>query len=333
VNLNGLLEMADALRTFGFIFIGDIAPPCLDAVDTNDSGSLDLSDGIYTLSYLFLGAVAPPGPFPEVGTDPTPDGLACLERAPCTEWVNSIGMRLLYVPAGTFFMGSPEGERARWPREGPLHRVTLSRAFHLGATEVTQGQYERVMGLNPSHFNGGEFGVDLDRPVERVLWGDAVEFCVRLSNLEGRPYRLPTEAEWEYACRAGTTTRFSFGDALECDDACLSCPEVDGNLWYCGNDSPTGTKRVGTLEANPWCLHDMHGGVWEWVADWTDRYGAEDAVDPPGPETGEEKVIRGGYWGLELQYCRSAMRGDLSTDDRFDFLGFRVVLDLEDPEA
>ncbi len=325
-NLDGLLELADSVRIFTFLFLGGEGLACQDAADSNDTGSLDVSDGIFVLGYLFLGSREPSPPFPERGVDPTEDDLGCAGEDGCGTWVNSIGMAFISIPPGAFLMGSPEDERGRWFVETPAHRVHIAKLFVLGATEVSQRQYETVMGTNPSFFNGGEHGVDLDRPVERVLWDDAVEFCRRLSDLEGQPYRLPTEAEWEYACRAGTTTRFSFGDALECDDLCEPCPAAEPFLWWCGNDSPNGTKPVGAKVANPWCLRDMHGSVWEWCSDWTGRYSAEEAFDPTGPATGEERVLRGGYFGLGLKMARSAMRGDLSPDDRFEFLGFRVAI-------
>jgi formylglycine-generating enzyme required for sulfatase activity len=229
-------------------------------------------------------------------------------------------------------MGSEESERGRRHVEGPVHTVHLTRGFYMGSTEVTQAQYEFVMGVNPSFFHGGKYGIDLRRPVEMVNVEDVEEFCRRLSDLEGRPYRLPTEAEWEYACRAGTRTRFFFGDALECFDACEPCPQADPYLWWCGNNSPSGTKPVAQKASNPWCLYDMSGGVWEWCLDWSARYTADEAWDPRGPSTGSERVMRGGYWGFDLDATRSAMRGDLSTEHRYEFLGFRVVLEIEEGE-
>ncbi|MBI4606289.1 MAG: SUMF1/EgtB/PvdO family nonheme iron enzyme, partial [Planctomycetes bacterium] len=169
-------------------------------------------------------------------------------------WTNSIGMKLVWIPPGSFLMGSPDDERGHCRWEGPVHKVNLSKGFYMGATEVTQGEYLEVMGGNPSYFNGvrcvaidelGEcsevvdYGNDLNRPVEAVSWFDALEFSRRLSEREGRTYTLPTEAQWEYAARAGTRTRFSFGDALECGDVggCWACPLADEYLWWCGNST------------------------------------------------------------------------------------------------
>ncbi len=319
----GNLERADSIQVFSFLFLGGQALPCEDAADANDSGGIDISDGIYVLTYLFLGGPEPPPPYPGPGHDPTGEAGAC------EEWVNTIGMRFVRIEPGVFLMGSPETESGRWFVESPVHRVRITKPFYLGVTEVTQGQYERVMGTNPSFFNGGIYGIDLDRPVEQVAWDDAVEFCRRLSELEGRSYRLPTEAEWEYACRAGTATRFFFGDASDCDDACGPCPIAEPFVWWCGNNESRTTKPVATKLPNPWCLYDMNGNVKEWCSDWSDRYSAGDAVDPTGPETGEERVIRGGSFAGALREARSAMRGDLSTEHRFEFLGFRVAFSGE----
>lgn len=331
-NRNGALEIADSIQTFSYLFLGGPAPACEDAADANDSGGIDISDGIYVLVYLFSGGPAPPSPYPVPGVDPTEDPLGCSEGGTCEEWVNAIGMRFVRIEPGSFIMGSPEDERGRWFNESPVHRVHITKAFCLGVTEVTQAQYERVMGTNPSFFHGGSYGVDLDRPVEQVNLDDALEFCRRLSELEGRTYRLPTEAEWEYACRAGTSTRFFFGDALDCDDECGPCPAAEPFVWWCGNAEPKTTRPVATKLPNPWCLHDMNGNVKEWCADWTSRYSSAEVFDPTGPETGEEKVLRGGCFSAPLRQARSAMRGDISTEHRLEFLGFRVAIE-GDPRA
>lgn len=332
-NQNGMVEIADPIRIFGYLFLGDPTPRCLDAADSNDNGTIDISDGIYILSFLFTGGPPPPPPYPGAGPDPSDDDLGCDAPGACPGITNSLGMRLVPIPAGSFLMGSPDDERGRYFVEGPVHRVHLTRGFHLGAKEVTQGEFESVMGYNPSSFHGGPHGVDPDRPVESVDWTEADEFCRRLSQIEGRTYRLPTEAEWEYASRAGTRMRFSFGDALECDDACGPCPEADGLVWWCANSEGT-TRPVGTRAANPWCLFDMEGNVREWCLDWVSRYTADEATDPTGgppPAPGEEgeKAIRGGAFDLGLRFARCAMRFDLSTEHRFEFLGFRVVLEEE----
>lgn len=254
---------------------------------------------------------------------------------------------MVWIPAGRFTMGSPESERGRvadW--EGPQTRVTLTQSFWMNKHEVTQGEYLALMGNNPSWFNGvrGEmdYGTDLNRPVETVSWNDAVAYCVALTEqervrgrgglylAEGWEYRLPTEAEWEYACRAGTTTRYSFGDALDCDDGCESCGLLDQYMWWCGNSEGI-THRVGQKLPNPWGLHGMHGNVLESCGDrWSDNLPGGSVMDPKGPEVGSARVVRGGGWGwlIGARYYRSANRRD---DDFVPILsgifsGFRPVL-------
>ncbi|MFO0819474.1 MAG: SUMF1/EgtB/PvdO family nonheme iron enzyme [Pirellulales bacterium] len=249
---------------------------------------------------------------------------------------NSIGMKLAYIPPGEFQMGSPEDEAERSDRE-LQHRVRITRGFHLGVYEVTQGEYERVMGANPSHFSlAGDgktevTGVDTSRfPVERVSWEDAVEFCRKLSSLPaeraaGRSYRLPTEAEWEYACRAGTTTPFFWGGVL------------NGDRANCHGNSPYGTAvkgaclqrttRVGSYAANAWGLHDMHGNVYEWCSDWRDSeyYRTSPAADPAGPSTGSDRCVRGGGFFSAARDVRCAIRYGYFPSYRLDYLGFRVA--------
>ena len=195
------------------------------------------------------------------------------------EITNRIGMKLKLIPAGEFMMGSPESVDDADDRAKPQHKVRITKPFHLGVHEVTQAEYEKVMGKNPSNFKGAR------NPVEQVSWKDAVEFCKRLTAKESMTYRLPTEAEWEYAYRAGTTTRYSFGD----DPASLG-----EYAWY-GDNSEKKTHPVGEKKPNTWGLHDMHGNVWEWCADWYDRdyYADSPADDPLGPEAGLCRVRPG----------------------------------------
>jgi formylglycine-generating enzyme required for sulfatase activity len=233
---------------------------------------------------------------------------------------NSIGMKLVLIPKGTFMMGSPESEQGRNENENQ-HEVTLSKDYYLGVYEVTQAQYEKVMGKNPSHFQGAEVGNEnADLPVENVSWDDAVEFCKKLSNLPeekkaGREYRLPTEAEWEYACRAGSKTAYSF------DDEKGLLPEYG---WFDRNSSSR-THTVGLLEPSDWGVYDMHGNVWEWCSDWYDEYPKGAVSDPTGPKEGSFRVYRGGGWYLVAADCRSAYRGWYAPSYRNDS-GFRVAL-------
>jgi formylglycine-generating enzyme required for sulfatase activity len=207
-------------------------------------------------------------------------------------------------------MGSPSDEAGRLPDEGPQMRVTISKPFWLGATEVTQKQWTTVMGANPSKFNGG------DLPVEQVSWNEAVEFCRKLNERAsqalpaGYAFMLPTEAQWEYACRAGTTS-----DKRD---------EVDAMAWY-GQQNGLGTHPVGTKRANAWGLYDMLGNVWEWCRDWKATYPGGSVRDYAGPSTGNVRVMRGGRWGDQVQSCRSAHRGAAAPDSR-SYTGFRVAL-------
>jgi formylglycine-generating enzyme required for sulfatase activity len=223
--------------------------------------------------------------------------------------VNSVGMLLVPIPAGTFTMGDANG----FDNETP-HQVTLTQSFHLGQYEVTQEQYVKVMGMNPSLFRGGQ------NPVERVDWNDAVEFCRKLSALPaekkaGYVYRLPTEAEWEYACRAGTKTTYSFGDSES---------ELSDYAWYDGGSEDT-THPVGGKKPNGWGLYDMHGNVFEWCQDWSGKYPSGSTTDPTGAASGSDRVLRGGSWGNSSVFCLSAIRDCLPPGLRRDILGFRVL--------
>ena len=250
---------------------------------------------------------------------------------------------MVFIPPGTFRMGSPTNEVDRDDDEGPQTQVTISRGYWMGKYEVTQGEYEAVMGDNPSNFNGvpweggPDYGINLSRPVEEVWWDDAVAYCAALTQLEraaGRipancVYRLPTEAEWEYACRAWTSTRFSYGDDP-------GSTNLTNYAWYQDN-SDRQTHPVGQKLPNPWGLYDMHGNVWEWCQDWIDVYPGGIAVDPQGPAIplptwGSGHVFRGGSWGDWEDWsnptdCRSAARGYYHFQgDRAFSIGFRAVL-------
>jgi formylglycine-generating enzyme required for sulfatase activity len=237
------------------------------------------------------------------------------------EVTNSIGMKLVLIHKGTFTMGSPESEAGREEDE-VQHEVTLTKDFYLGVTEVTQAQYEKVMGSNPSFFQGDKVKVDSSsHPVEQVSWEDAVEFCKRLSDLPeekkaGRVYRLPTEAEWEYACRAGRKTAFSFGD----ESGSL------GDFAWFSNNSERKTHPVGEKKPNAWGLCDMHGNVWEWCSDRYGDYPKSAVSDPIGPREGSYRVYRGGGWIFEAADCRSALRHWAIPSGGGGLLGFRVAL-------
>ena len=239
---------------------------------------------------------------------------------------NKVTMKLVLIPAGKFMMGSPETEKGRESNEGPQHEVNISKPFFLGVYEVTQEQYEQIIGKNPSILKGAK------NPVECVSWNAAVEFCKKLSQKTGRTASLPTEAQWEYACRAGSKTRFSFGDKDEdlhkygnyCDKS-----NTDGFPWQDEdhNDGFDKTAPVGSLKANAWGLYDVHGNVWEWCGDWYDSYANAKNQDPMGPDSGSDHVLRGGGWHLNHQGCTSATRSRYPPDGGSDLVGFRVAVD------
>ena len=238
---------------------------------------------------------------------------------PPASFTNAHGMTFVYIPAGTFTMGSPEEEPERSLDE-TLHEVTLTRGFYLQVAETTQAQWEAVTGENPSRFKAcGE-----DCPVESVSWEQCRDFAQRLSDLDPeRTYRLPTEAEWEYACRAGTRTIYSVGDCLETDQA-----NFNGNYVLSGctegifRETPLPVK---SFAPNPWGLYDMHGNVGEWCWDRYGEYPEGPAVDPRGPEIGTFRVFRGGSWYANPATCRSANREEGNPQGRYHSKGLRLV--------
>jgi formylglycine-generating enzyme required for sulfatase activity len=245
--------------------------------------------------------------------------------------------RLVWIEPGTFIMGSPGTEKDRYSDEGPQTHVRIESGFWMGKYEVTQEQYESVMGNNPSYFLGNP-----KRPVEQVSWEDATNYCGKLTHRErsagrlpaGHSYRLPTEAEWEYACRAGTTARFAFGDDLDYEI-------LKRYAWYWETSTaikPAGvyfestgryhtTHPVGQRRSNVWGLYDMHGNVWEWCLDWySDALSGGSVTDPRGPLKGLHRVYRGGSWYDYGWYCRSSARY-VSAPEEGDYdIGFRIVL-------
>jgi len=230
---------------------------------------------------------------------------------------NEVTMKLVRIPAGQFLIGSPESEKDRG-RDETQHEVTISRPFYMGVYEVTQAQWQAVMGMNPSRFKGD------NRPVERVSWDDCQSFCQALSATAGRTIRLPTEAEWEYACRAGTKTQYCFGDGAFGD----AVSQLAWYAWYDGN-SMDQTHDVGRRIRNAWGLYDMHGNVWEWCQDSYGAYSAGSQTDPTGPLSGSFRVVRGGSWSYGAYYCRAAYRGVSDPVYRLTNLGFRLAMDSE----
>ena len=254
--------------------------------------------------------------------------------------LDDVVQQLRWIPPGSFLMGSPAGEAGRWEVEGLQHEVTLTCGYWLFDTPCTQALWQAVMGDNPSRFQSPE------RPVEQVSWADCQRFLERVNQrLSDLNLSLPTEAQWEYACRAGTNTATYVGDIELLGDA--NAPALDPIAWYGGNsgvrfdlengakagqwlsdrqyqDDPSGTHGVKQKQVNPWGLYDMLGNVWEWCADGRRDYMEEPGVDPIGPtEAGAERVVRGGSWSFEARYVRCAYRFQFPPDGRSGFLGFR----------
>ena len=237
---------------------------------------------------------------------------------PGKTFTNSIGMKFAYITPGAFMMGSPYGESGR-DKDETQHQVTLTKGFYMQTTEVTQGQWYAIMGTRP--WSGKEFVLDnANNPAVYISWNDCQEFIKRLNQKEGtNKYRLPTEAEWEYACRAGSTTRFYFGE---------SGSLLGDYAWYDKNAWDAGEKYAHTVaqkQPNAWGLYDMHGNVWEWCQDWHGNYPSGLVTDPAGPSSGAVRVLRGGSWFNHAGSVRSAYRAGCSPDYGNHFLGFRTV--------
>jgi len=259
------------------------------------------------------------GPIQVPGNNPSPDNFT-----------NRIGMEMVGIPSGSFIMGSPLAEEGRYDNEGPQRIVTVT-PFYLGKYEVTQAQWRQVAGLptinrwlepDPSRFKGDNL------PVEKVSWEHAVEFCARLSKFTGKTYRLPSEAEWEYACRAGTTTPFYFGSTISTDIA-----NYNGNIYGDGIQGVDRdqTTNVGSFSPNKFGLYDMHGNVYEWCQDsWHGDYEGAPSNSKAweGGSGDTRKVIRGGSWDSDPRNCRSADRGttEKGSGDRHHHVGFRVAM-------
>ncbi len=263
-----------------------------------------------------------------------------------TGWASEIvhdatGMEMVFVPAGEFEMGSPDSEPGHTKDESPMRKVRISKPFYIGKYEVTQAQWVKVMGANPSGFAGDKHPLerpggrkrarpkelteeDRDlRPVERVSWPECVDFL----NKAGAGLRLPTEAEWEYACRAGTKTAYASGDALSTDDANFNGKEAQWEKTALG-ENRDGTIPVGLLPANAWGIHDMHGNVYEWCQDvyLTDSYVTGGCEDPVATGEKSYKVVRGGCWGSYAAACRSAKRYYMGASEHNFGLGLRAAV-------
>ena len=240
---------------------------------------------------------------------------------PPKNFTNSLGMKFMWIPAGSFVMGSPKEEEGRGERETE-HKVKLSKGFYMGVHLVTQEQWEALMGNNPSKFKG-----EKNLPVEEVSWDDCQQFIKKLREKDKKLYRLPSESEWEYSCRAGTKTPFHFGETITTDQA-----NYNGDFTY--GEGKKGkfrekTTQVGSFPANAWGLHDMHGNVFQWCEDWYADYPQKDVIDPQGPEKGQSRVLRGGSWLDYPGCCRSAFRSWVDPGYRHGSVGFRLCFCLD----
>ncbi len=342
------LDVSDAVLILKHLFLAEPKNlDCADAGDCNDDGQINIADPLVLLFYLYEGDPNElPYPYQSCGIDPTSDDpLRCVSYWACGTgpFLNSAAIQMLPLEPGSFMMGSPETERGRYTDEFQ-HEVVIGCPFYMCETEITQGQYLAVMGTNPSWFNGNhgwgqDFGVLPARCLESVTWDEAVEFCRVLSDREGRRYRLPYEAEWEYVCRAGTLTRFSFGDALDCYDesldkcfypSCTSLCSLASRFTHWPSEGAS-TLTVKSRDPNPWGFYGMHDNVAEWCMDWYGAYPRTGPVlDPRGPEEGQRKVARGWIMGgIGLKVTRSASRwGSRSPTEPYFYLGFRIVAEL-----
>jgi formylglycine-generating enzyme required for sulfatase activity len=273
-----------------------------DVVVTTTAGSATLTDGFF-YTQIEWGTVLEVLPDPEVVTDPEWRERIIATGLPWRVQDNASGIEMLLVPSGTFMMGcSPSNQYGCNVDENPVHEVTLTQPFYLGRYEVTQAQWTAVMGSNPSNFQGASAEVPVaqvpNRPVERVSWNMIQGFEAETG------LRLPTEAEWEYACHAGTQTAFNLPPSGTNDDGLL------GQLAWIDSNSSSQTHPVGLKQANNLGLHDMHGNVWEWVEDWygSGYYAQSPPMDPIGPISGSLRVLRGGSWGFISGFCRASFR-------------------------
>jgi len=235
-------------------------------------------------------------------------------------WTNTVGIRFAWIPAGTFLMGSPEGEEGRGEDEW-LHRVTLTHGFYLSVHPITQGQWRAVLDANPSRFPGD------DLPVDNVSREDCRVFCDHLNLMEDLPYSLPYEAEWEYACRAGSTGPFSFGSTISTEQANYAGYQTYGRGGE--GEFRRQTTPVGSFPPNAFGLYDMHGNVWEWCADLFGPYPHSAVSDPRGAILSTSRVARGGSWLDGPRFCRSACRGRRTAGYRLDSHGCRLCLSRE----
>ena len=305
VDVDGSVNIADVSTLIDYLLGTDVVPFNVNNADVDGSNDISIADVTTMIDYLLSGS------WPSEPEEPT---------QPLTETftVNGVSFTMVEIEGGTFMMGAtPEqGDEAR-DNEKPVHKVTLS-SFNIGQTEVTQELWLAVMGNNPSHFVG-----DLQRPVEKVSWVDCQEFIAELNRLTGRTFRLPTEAEWEYAARGGNKSQgYRYAGSND----------MDAVSWHSANCNNM-THPVGTKASNELGLYDMTGNVWEWCNDWYSRYTADDQTNPTGPETGNNRVLRGGCWNGGDNYNRISFRDNFTPTGNNSSGGLRLVLDVDHPDV
>ena len=276
--------------------------------DVNYDGLVNITDVTCLIDYLLSGA------WPEEPVTPQTE----------TFTVNGVSFTMVAVEGGTFTMGATaeQGSDA-YDSEYPAHQVTLS-SFSIGETEVTQALWQAVMGSNPSNCNGGNYGTNLQRPVEQVSWNDCQTFITKLNQLTGKTFRLPSEAEWEFAARGG---KLSQGYKYSGSNTIGDVAWYYDNSYALGSSSPDyGTHSVATKAPNELGLYDMSGNVWEWCGDWYGSYSSDSQTNPTGPSTGSNRVRRGGCWSSDARYCRVSLRYYYSPSNSYFSLGLRLAL-------
>ena len=303
VNGDGVVDVSDVASLVDHLLTGRAIS---GNGDTNGDGVVDVSDIAALVDNLLRGT----GP-----SDPAQGG---------TFTVNGVESTMVPVEGGTFTMGATaEQGDDWWYDEYPAHEVTLS-SYSIGETPVTQELWLAVMGSNPSHCNGGTFGTNLQRPVEYVTWNDCQTFIAKLNQMTGKHFRLPTEAEWEFAARGGNKSqRFKYSGSNDIDE--VAWYEV--NAYDVGSSSPDyGTHPVGKKKCNELGLYDMSGNVYEWCQDWWGSYSSAAQTNPTGPSSGSYRVFRGGSWFNDASYCRVSYRDYNSPTYRYYIVGLRLAL-------
>jgi formylglycine-generating enzyme required for sulfatase activity len=311
VTCDGYINIADATSLIDYILGSESAISSTTNADTNSDGVIGIADVTSIIDYILTGGIWPwdePQPVTETFT------------------VNGVTFTMVAVEGGTFTMGATaeQGSDA-WQEEKPAHQVTLS-SYCIGQTEVTQALWQAVMGSNPSYFNGGNYGTNLQRPVEQVSWNDCQTFITKLNQMTGKTFRLPTEAEWEFAARGGKLSQgYKYAGSNTIGDVAWHMDNIpsqtEGNAGY-------GTQTVATKAPNELGLYDMSGNVFEWCQDWYSDvyYSSSPSTNPTGPTSGSFRVLRGGGWGNDARHCRVLNRDSNSLSRRNSSIGLRLAL-------